>query len=190
MSTISSKFLRMIYHTIKVNEEFELTQIYQSDRACIARYINDPEIYNNTLVIPYPYSEEDAEFYINMVQDAEKEERVHKSWAIRHQNGEMVGGIGLLYNDGLDSHRSELGYWISRHLWGKGIMTQVVKTFTDYILENTDLIKLCATVFETNKASARVLEKVGYESEGFLKKHYLKDGKYLNGVAYAIIKDD
>ena len=50
------------------------------------------------------------------------------------------------------------------------------------------LIKISACVFAGNTASARVLEKCGFEPEGYLRKHYLKDGRYLDSRLYALLK--
>jgi len=47
---------------IKVSHGIYLTQITESDKPSLIKYINDPEIYKYTLKIPHPYLEKDAEF--------------------------------------------------------------------------------------------------------------------------------
>jgi RimJ/RimL family protein N-acetyltransferase len=49
-------------------------------------------------------------------------------------------------------------------------------------------VKITAHVFVHNHASARVLEKCGFEQEGLLRKHYLKDGKYLDARLYSLLR--
>jgi len=45
-----------------------------------------------------------------------------------------------------------------------------------------------ATCVVSNKASARVLEKAGFKLEGILKKDRLINGKYHDGMIWAIIR--
>ena len=85
-------------------------------------------------------------------------------------------------------YRDLFGYWLAEPYWGKGIMTEVVKAFTKYCFENENLYRLEATVFQYNSGSMRVLGKAGFEKEGCLKKAYLKNGEFIDGLLYAKIK--
>lgn len=61
----------------------------------------------------------------------------------------------------------ELGYWISEEHWGKGVMSQVVPAFVQYVWKTFDiLIRLNGSVNEANKGSAKCLEKAGFVFEG------------------------
>ena len=50
------------------------------------------------------------------------------------------------------------------------------------------LAKITAHVFSFNDASARVLEKCGFELEGYLKKHFLKDEEFIDAKAYGLVR--
>jgi ribosomal-protein-alanine N-acetyltransferase len=67
-------------------------------------------------------------------------------------------------------------------------MPAVVQRACQYAFEEFGLAKITAHVFATNPASARVLEKCGFEQEGYLKKHYLKDRHFLDARLYARLK--
>ncbi len=54
--------------------------------------------------------------------------------------------------------------------------------------EEFGLVKITAHVFPHNLASARVLEKSGFQQEGFLRKHFLKDGNFLDARLFALLK--
>ena len=56
--------------------------------------------------------------------------------------------------------------------------------------ERFDLERLQAGVFETNPASARVLEKAGYVREGRLRRAVVKDGRVLDLLMYARIRGE
>ena len=86
---------------------------------------------------------------------------------------------------------AEVGYWLGREFWGRGIATAALQLLTRYAFEvNRDLRRLWAVPFSTNLASARVLEKAGYRREGTLRQSAIKDGKVLDQWLYAIVRED
>lgn len=66
-------------------------------------------------------------------------------------------------------------------------MTGVVRAACAFAIAEWKLVRITAHVFELNKASARVLEKSGFELEGLLRKHHQKDGKFLDSKLYALV---
>ncbi len=173
---------------IDVGKELHLTVVDHADSESLVKYLNATEIYDQTCSIPHPYTAADASTFITAVLAYEKEHGVQRDWAIRLSSGEMIGGIGLLYDHGLQSHRSSFGYWLAKPYWNRGWMTQVVQTFTDHVFSARGLDRLEAHVFAGNLASCRVLEKVGFEQEGYLKKAYLKEGRYIDAFLWAKVR--
>lgn len=173
---------------IEVNEHIHLTPIKHSDASRLAESLNDPVFYHQTCSIPYPYTLADANAFISAVQVFENQNKVQRDWVVRDKHDHLIGGIGLLFGHGINAHRSEMGFWLSKEYWNKGIMTEVVKCFTNWNLSETKLVRLEAFVFKDNLASCRVLEKAGFEKEGFLKKAFLKNGEYLDAWLYARTK--
>lgn len=66
-------------------------------------------------------------------------------------------------------------------------MTETVKRITQYAFDELNLIRIYAKVFSANTASIKVLEKCGFEKEGYFKTAIIKEGKVLDQVLYAII---
>ena len=111
-------------------------------------------------------------------------------WGIRNTDEALIGGCGF---DGFQvgkSHRGEVGYWLAKPLWGRGIMTAVVQRVCQHAFEEFGLVKITAQVFLHNPASARVLEKCGFVQEGLLRKHCVKDGQYLDARLFALLKSE
>ena len=104
-------------------------------------------------------------------------------------DGQAVGGIG--FRIGQDVHRrsAEIGFWLGKKYWGRGIMTEAVGAVSDFAFAEFDLCRLFAAVFEWNPASMRVLEKAGYQCEGRLRKSVTKDGKTVDSMIYAKIRE-
>ena len=69
-------------------------------------------------------------------------------------------------------------------------MTTVVQRLCQHAFEEFALVKITAHVFLHNPASARVLEKCGFQQEGFLRKHFLKDGRFIDAMLFALLKGE
>ena len=104
-------------------------------------------------------------------------------------NGAAVGGIGIVPGADVNRHTAELGYWLGRGWWNRGIATAAVRHFVPWVAETFGMGRIFAQVFETNPASMRVLEKCGFHREGVLRAHARKDGRYLDEVVYGIVLD-
>ena len=102
---------------------------------------------------------------------------------------EAIGGIGLRWQQDVHRRSAEIGYWVGEPFWGQGIATKAVRALTEYAFVNPGLIRIYASVFELNPASARVLEKAGYTYEGRLRKSVTKDGITIDQLLYAIVRE-
>jgi [ribosomal protein S5]-alanine N-acetyltransferase len=176
---------------LRVNDEVHLTEFRPADKAALVEWLSDRDIYERTLRIPYPYSEADADAWLSRILPTADRPGRPGNWAVREAGGRLIGGIGL---DGLGdaepwrAHRAEIGYWLAKPFWGRGIMTAVVRAVCAHGFAECGLVKITAQVFDGNAASARVLEKNGFVQEGCLRKHVLKDGRYLDVRAYARVR--
>jgi len=171
-----------------VSDQLCLTEFRSSDKPALIEHLREKEIYDRTLRIPYPYTAADAEEWLGIVAKATQQQGRAVHWAIRNGEDFLIGGVGF---DGLQlgkSHRAEIGYWLAKPFWGQGIMPAVVRRVCQYAFEEFGLVKITAHVFATNPASGRVLEKCGFVQEGFLRKHYLKDGQYLDARLHALVR--
>jgi RimJ/RimL family protein N-acetyltransferase len=176
----------MIREDIKIYDELVLGSLRKKDLDQLIVLLNDPQIHKNTMTIPYPYKKEYAEFYYNRMKGWEEENGIKKEWQIR-LNGEMIGGIGLGYEEGVSSHKSKIGYWIGAPYRGKGVMASVIKGFVRYIFENRpNLLRLEAYVFPDNIASQKTLEINGFFREGYFKRYYQKNKEYKDTIQYTI----
>ncbi|XP_047340385.1 uncharacterized N-acetyltransferase p20-like [Impatiens glandulifera] len=103
-------------------------------------------------------------------------------------NNRPIGAVTITEKD---SSSAELGYVIASKYWGKGIVTHVLKLVTSTIfLELSQLERLEAMVEVENKASQRVLEKVGFQREGVLRKYLLFKGERRDMVMFSLLSTD
>jgi [ribosomal protein S5]-alanine N-acetyltransferase len=177
--------------TIKISDQIELTEVRETDKAALVKHLNDKTIFDNTLMIPYPYTEENAEWFINYAREETAKHGYVSKFAIR-QNGEQIGGIGLMFDDKPQSkHKAEIGYWITQSVRNQGFMTAILKALVNHVFETTPLVRLEAAVFAPNFASQRALLKAGFEREGVCRKFYIKpeDGLPRDAVLFGKVKD-
>jgi RimJ/RimL family protein N-acetyltransferase len=169
---------------IRLNEHITLSEITPKDIDSFVEFLNEKEIYINTLTIPFPYTKENSEWFVSFVKKNKKEHGRIINWAIRNKEEKLIGVVG--FDNGIDGHKAEIGYWLAKPYWKKGIMSEAVKKICEIGFNEFGLSRITANVFEQNIGSARVVEKCGFTLEAAcLKNYYKKDGKLFNGKLYA-----
>jgi ribosomal-protein-alanine N-acetyltransferase len=156
------------------------------DERSLVESANDPEVARFLRDrFPHPYTLEDARGWVEFNRDL----RPCCNFAI-DVGGAVVGGAGFVFGDDVHRFSAEVGYWLGRAHWGRGIATRVLGAITEYGFERHAMVRLYAGVFEGNEASARVLEKCGYAREGVARKAALKGGKFLDVWQFARVRED
>lgn len=157
----------------------------ESDLESLVRHADDAAIAANLREgFPHPYTAEHAAAWIGRA-------------ALQHPpcffaidvGGAAVGGIGVAPQDDVYRRSGEIGYWLGRAFWNRGIATEAVRAMTEYAFRELDLVRVQTGVFEWNPASMRVLEKCGYLREGVQKRAAFKNGRFGDIVLYAKLRD-
>jgi RimJ/RimL family protein N-acetyltransferase len=168
----------------KVDNNVFLSPIRRNDIDQLVKYLNDEEIYNNTLTIPLPYTKEDGEFFVNLCKKKRRKYGKDINWTIRNKNKELIGSCGFQMKYGRNSKKDEIGYWLARPYWNKGIITKVVNKLCEIGFKKFGLTRIEATVFIHNDASCRVLEKAGFKLVGIFRKSVKKGNKLIDIKKY------
>lgn len=157
-----------------------------ADCESIARHANNINVWNNVRdYFPHPYTLADAGEFIAYCLSRSPQ----TDYAI-DVDGQAVGVIGIVPRTDVQRISAEVGYWLGEDLWGKGIATKVLRDFTEYIFSTTGYVHLFATVFGTNHASMRVLEKAGFSFVGVMHKAAVKNGRMIDLHIYEKLKPD
>lgn len=156
----------------------------ESDGAAIVRHANDRDVWRNLRDrFPHPYTAADAVTYIRSVAS----EIPLRNFVIVVAD-EPAGGIGLRPGEDIERCSAEIGFWIGRVYWGRGIMTAAVRAVTEYAFTSLELLRVFALPFTDNAASVRVLEKAGYVREGVLRSSAIKAGQVRDQYLYAAVR--
>ncbi len=155
----------------------------ESDAEELQALGNDPEV---TQFLRdrfcYPYEIEDARTWIRISIEDDP-----SSLAVE-VDGRLAGAAALELYPAERRHTAELGYWLGRDYWGRGIATAVCAGMTQHAFEHFMLVRVQAEVYGPNAASVRVLEKCGYRLEGVRRKAILKGETYLDASVYAKLR--
>ena len=162
-----------------------LRPLLPTDAPALARHANDRGVWQNLRDrFPHPYGVADAEAFIAHVGSAS----VQTVFGI-DVDGEIIGTIGLVPGDDIARRTAEVGYWIGRAFWGRGIVVEALRATTTYAFDTLDLARVFAVPFATSAQSVRVLEKAGYVREGTMRHSAVKDGMLLDQLLYAAYRD-
>ena len=155
------------------------------DAPAIVEALNDPGVRDNLRDgLPWPYTEADALEYIAAMQD----EGAY-AFAITEDDA-AVGSIKLSRQGNIHSRTAELGYYVVRRRWGKGIGSEALRLACRFAFEQTDLVRIYAEPFVENAASRRAIEKNGFALEGIMRKNAVKNGRVRDMCMYALVKED
>lgn len=139
---------------------------FPEDAIALATAIADHGILRNLASAPSPFELGDAEAFLARPRDP-----VLPSFMIVERTADtprLVGACGLGRRP---SGSIELGYWVARSHWGRGIATEACAALVE-IARALRLAALEGSYFLDNPASGRVLEKLGFEPSGIVAPRY------------------
>jgi [ribosomal protein S5]-alanine N-acetyltransferase len=155
------------------------------DAPSLAVHANNYKVWRNLRdLMPHPYVESDAAAFIQQTLSQTRQ----TNFAIE-VDGAAVGAIGLGLRDNVERVGAALGYWLGEAYWGRGIISEAIPAFTRWSLDEFDLCRIHAVVFQWNPASARVLQKSGYQFEGTMRRSAIKEGQIIDRHLYAYVLD-
>ena len=154
-----------------------------ADVDAVFEYGKDPE-WGRYLDVPQPYTRDSAQADVARAVLADPE--TAPIWAIVH-DGQVSGGISLtVYGPG----SAEMGYSLTRPLWGQGLMAEAATAVLAHGFEKLDLARIQASTDIRNEASWRVMEKVGMQRTGVARSNRLHRDTRVDDVLYAILREE
>ncbi len=158
------------------------------DKPELIDLIGDPLVSKPLLIVPYPYTEKDADEWINSRQVAFEAGESAQFVVTSKVSGVLLGGCGVIMIPKFNM--AEIGYWVGRKFWGQGYTTEAARAVVDWAFDNFGLNRIYARYDVNNPASGRVMQKLGMQSEGILRQHVLKDGVYCDMAYYGLLRSE
>ncbi len=148
----------------------------------------DNEVAKQTLNIPHPYPEGEAERWIAERAEGWKAGKM-LAWAIALADSDLL--VGAISLRPVPAHlRAEVGYWVAREVWGQGIGTAALRAVLAWGFDTLGLHRIEAHHFSENPASGRIMEKAGMRHEGRVREPIFRDGVPRDLELYGILRHD
>lgn len=131
--------------------------------------------------IPFPYTEDDAKWWLNMAGEHDGKDGIFRAII---GDGEYVGNISVEVKDDVYCKDAEVGYLLLTNKWSNGIMTEAVKQICSIAFSQLDIVRITGLVYKPNIASQRVLEKNDFILEGIMKSAVFKNNNIYDLCVY------
>jgi len=166
-----------------------LRKLRRSDAHSLHHNVKDYEIYRYTANIPHPYKLKHALAFIPLTWKEMKKQTGYGLGIEDPDTGKIIGMISLMKVD-TKNKNAELGYWLGKKYWGKGITPEAANLILNFGFRKLGLAKIYARVMHPNKASARVLQKSGFKPEGVGRRHIFKDGNWYDELRFGLLREE
>jgi ribosomal-protein-alanine N-acetyltransferase len=117
------------------------------------------------------------------------------NWALKDRSGEITGeagrALGMIGTRPVGPPgRGDVGYWLGRPYWGKGLMTEALTLVLDLCFTELDLAKIEAEVFVGNERSARLVERLGMRLEGTIRSAHHKREEWVDAQVFGLLREE
>lgn len=168
-----------------------LRELKSTDAEAMHRYLSNPEVTLYLDTQPHRSLKQTQDLMNFLASLSEKGEGFR--WGITLKSGDAAGvviGTCGYHAWAKDHFRAEIGYELARDYWGQGIMAEAVKALLTFGFEQMALNRVEAMVLEGNRASARFLEKMGFQQEVVLREYEFVQGRFRDVQLFSLLSKD
>lgn len=108
--------------------------------------------------------------------------------AIERNADHALVGTCTLFQFHIASRRAEIGYALGRPYWGFGYMHHSLQALLSYAFQTLDLNRLEADIDPRNIASAKTLERLGFQKEGYLRERWIVKDEISDSALYGLLR--
>ena len=108
-------------------------------------------------------------------------------WGVTERAGGALVGTCTLYRWDRVHARAEVGYALRKDRWGRGLATEAVGAVLDFGFDRMGLHRVGADTDPRNTASARVLERLGFQREGLQRGTYRHLGEWADSALWGLL---
>jgi RimJ/RimL family protein N-acetyltransferase len=168
-------------------ERLELRSATRADAPlAFASYAADPDVPRYMTWRPHKSLAETEEFF----RRCEEVWRTRTAfpWSLRLKTDGSYAGM---LEARIKGHAVDIGYVLARHLWRRGLMSEAVAALVQWALAQPEIFRVWAVCDVDNVASARLLESVGMQREGTLRRwifHPNISDSPRDCLCYAVVK--
>lgn len=174
---------------ITSGERVTLRTVETEDLAFVQRAFANPEIrypignpLRNCEQVDVPSEDDDGDQFL-VCQDGDRA-------GPGKPDEDDVARLGVVSVGDADWRRPELGYWLVPEEHGNGYGAEAVSLVVDYVFRTYDHPAVGAVAYDYNHASRGLLESLGFEEEGRIRKDRFIDGEYRDTYLYGLLRSE
>ena len=160
-------------------ERLNLKKIEQKDLNQLIKNLNNWNIVQWLVNVPYPYTINDAK---NWIDKSIKEELTLNIYL----NNTLIGGITI--DSRSEDNTNVLGYWLMEEHWGKGYALESSKSLISYFFSNYSKKKIIASHMIDNEKSKKILISLGFKKINTSTVFSLSRNENVKDINYELIK--
>ncbi len=161
--------------------------IESSDIEYIFRGLSDPAI-TRFYDVHFPTLEatrEQMEWYDSLVKN-----ETGIWWGIYDKSNQNFCGAGGFNNWDKNHKKAEVGFWLLKEYWGKGIMKETMPRIFDYGFSDMDLNRIEGYVVSDNIKCKNALGKINFTYEGTMRECEYKNNEKISVDIYSLLKNE
>ena len=120
-----------------------------------------------------------------LIAEVQQNFRDHRSyqWGVALEESGRVIGTCTLYSLDAQNRRSEVGFALNHDYWRMGYMNEALPLLIGFAFDDLDFHRLEADVDPRNVSSLRLLERFGFQREGYLRERWIV-GDEINDTVF------
>jgi [ribosomal protein S5]-alanine N-acetyltransferase len=166
-----------------------LRDLEAGDEPAVHAYASDAETVR--LLDWGPNTTEDTAGFLSLAQAAREAvpRTAYQLAIVLRATQRLIGGFRIEIRNAA-SGSGNIGYVLTRDAWGQGFATEAGRAILSFGFQTLALHRIWATCDVENRASARVLEKIGMQREGHLRENVRRRGEWRDSYLYAILRSE
>ncbi len=170
-------------------ERLVLRGLRPGDAAAVAVGAGDRRVAAFLIQVPSPYPIALARrWVVHRIEWWDQGRGVTLAVTLRDAPDMLLGTVSLRRY--ARDRRAELGYWLAQPAWGHGFATEAARAVIEFGFSGLGLARIYAQVLADNRASLRVLDKLGMVNEGVKRQHVHKARRLHDVVLYGLLRDE
>lgn len=122
-------------------------------------------------------------------EEIERDE-AYPFFLFRESDNRLLGGLTLGQVRRGVAQAATLGYWMGAEYAGKGFMSQAVRAALAHAFTAMRLHRVEAACLPSNIASTKLLERCGFQREGYARAYLRINGAWQDHILFAILSSD
>lgn len=173
---------------VLIGKRVLLREPRDEDAEPVYELVRDPEV-TRFLAIDPPESPDDTRYFIAKCREHRVQDREYVFVIADLASDEPMGVTGLRHLD-RPMRTAQIGTWVARRYWGRGINAEAKRLLLDYAFGALGLHRVEARIAVDNHRSRRAFERLGGRCEGVLEESFFKDGGYHDQHLFVVLEQE